>query len=80
MAKKTKPINFEQALSELESIVKQMEKGDMPLEDSLAAFEKGVELTRICQSALKEAEQRINILTQQPEGETLTPFDAGKDA
>jgi exodeoxyribonuclease VII small subunit len=79
MAKKTKPENFEQAMTELENIVNQMEKGDMSLEESLAAFEKGIALTRHCQSSLKEAEKRINILVEKTSGDELAPFDAAED-
>ncbi|NEX20617.1 exodeoxyribonuclease VII small subunit [Thiorhodococcus mannitoliphagus] len=67
--------SFEQALSDLEAIVDALEKGDMPLEESLAAFEQGVGLTRICQQALDNAEQRARILTDtRPEAEP-EPFD-----
>ncbi len=60
--KKEKSLNFEKALNELESLVETMEQGDLSLEDSLKQFERGVELTRQCQSALKEAEQKVQIL------------------
>jgi exodeoxyribonuclease VII small subunit len=56
-------IPFEEAISELESLVETMEKGELSLEESLASFERGVALTRICQQALKTAEQKIEILT-----------------
>lgn len=57
--------SFEQALSELESLVETLEQGDLSLEESLKSFERGVVLTRTCQQALKEAEQKIQILTDQ---------------
>ncbi|WP_275097240.1 exodeoxyribonuclease VII small subunit [Sedimenticola hydrogenitrophicus] len=57
--------SFEQALSELESLVETLEQGDLSLEESLKSFERGVALTRTCQQALKEAEQKIQILTDQ---------------
>lgn len=57
--------SFEQALSELESLVETLEQGDLSLEESLQSFERGVALTRTCQQALKEAEQKIQILTDQ---------------
>ncbi|MDH5218326.1 MAG: exodeoxyribonuclease VII small subunit [Gammaproteobacteria bacterium] len=79
MAKKAKPANFEQSMSDLESIVTQMEKGDMSLEESLAAFEKGVELTRHCQTSLKDAEQRISILVEKASGDSVEPFESDKD-
>jgi len=59
---KTPP--FEQALAELESLVETMEQGELSLEESLKSFERGVLLTRTCQQALKEAEQKIQILTE----------------
>ncbi len=55
-------VDFEAALRDLESIVARLEQGDLPLEESLAAFERGVILTRTCQTALKEAEQKVEIL------------------
>ena len=60
----TKPINFEASLEELTKIVENMEKGELSLEESLKQFERGVTLTRQCQTALKEAEQKVQILTQ----------------
>lgn len=53
---------FETALEELESLVERMEGGELSLEDSLKEFERGVKLTRICQEALKVAEQRVKLL------------------
>jgi len=73
MAKKTKKdetIPFEEAMKQLENLVDLMEKGELSLEDSLQTFEEGVKLTRICQSALKEAEQKVQMLSQtSPEGD-----------
>ncbi|NOX76034.1 MAG: exodeoxyribonuclease VII small subunit [Gammaproteobacteria bacterium] len=60
--KKQKPVDFEAALEELESLVERMEDGESTLEDSLKDFERGIELTRSCQSALTEAEQKVEIL------------------
>ena len=59
---KTKTIDFEQSLDELEGLVERMEQGDSSLEDSLKDFERGIELTRNCQTALTEAEQKVQIL------------------
>lgn len=73
MAKK-KGVNFEDSLEELEGLVEQLEDGDLSLEESLAAFEKGVRLARECQDALKQAEQRVQILLQQNGDEQLVPF------
>ena len=57
-----KPLDFEAAMRDLEALVERLEHGDLPLEESLAAFERGVMLTRSCQTALKEAEQKVEIL------------------
>ena len=54
--------NFEKALENLEEIVSSMENGELTLEDSLKAFEKGIKLTRECQGALREAEQKVRVL------------------
>jgi exodeoxyribonuclease VII small subunit len=72
--KKTDKINFESAIKELESLVEQMEQGDITLEQSLENFERGVELTRACQKALQEAEQKVQILTQKQGEETVEDF------
>ena len=60
--KTAKTIDFEKALDELETLVERMERGESSLEDSLKDFERGIELTRSCQSALAEAEQKVQIL------------------
>lgn len=62
MAKSKKLLNFEQALRELEALVAAMESGEMTLEESLQAFEVGVRLTRECQQALQQAEQKVQLL------------------
>ena len=73
---KGKKIDFEASLSQLEKLVAQMEDGDLTLEQSLKAFEDGVKLTRVCQKALAEAEQKVQLLMEQ-NGELVTePFDA----
>tara|TARA_B100000700_G_scaffold280419_1_gene330330 strand:+ start:50 stop:295 length:246 start_codon:yes stop_codon:yes gene_type:complete len=77
MTEKDKPdFNFESALKNLEQLVSSMENGELSLEDSLKAFEKGIKLTRECQTALKEAEQKIQILINE-EGvtEQIKPKD-----
>lgn len=56
--------NFEQALEELNTLVNRMEQGGLSLEESLAHFEKGIALTRGCQKALAEAEQKVQILME----------------
>ena len=72
-------IDFEAAMRDLEAIVERLEKGDLPLEESLAAFERGVMLTRSCQTALKEAEQKVEILLKkagEPAIEDFNPDEA----
>jgi exodeoxyribonuclease VII small subunit len=59
--------DFESALAELESIVTKLEQGDLPLEQSLALFERGVQLSRFCHAKLEDAERRIEILTERGE-------------
>ena len=60
----TDPTDFEQAITELDQIVRTLEQGDLPLEQSLALFERGVKLSRYCHDRLEAAEQRIQVLTQ----------------
>jgi len=62
---KEKKLNFEDALSDLTTLVETMEKGDLALEASLSEFERGVKLIRFCQKSLEEAEQKIQILTKE---------------
>jgi exodeoxyribonuclease VII small subunit len=71
-----KPLDFEAALDELEQLVERMEAGELTLEESLAAFERGVVLTRDCQKALKEAELRVQALTETGAGFALEDIDA----
>lgn len=59
----TKPIHFEKSIAELQDIVVQLEKGELPLEDSLKQFEKGITLARQCQDILDQAEQKIELLS-----------------
>lgn len=59
--------DFEAAIAELESIVKKLEEGDLPLEKSLGLYERGVQLSRFCHSRLEEAERRIEIVTERGE-------------
>ncbi|MFI4889756.1 MAG: exodeoxyribonuclease VII small subunit [Steroidobacterales bacterium] len=73
--KESKPIDFETAMRDLEEIVGRLEQGDLPLEESLAAFERGVMLTRTCQVALKEAEQKVEILLKKAGESAPEPFN-----
>jgi exodeoxyribonuclease VII small subunit len=85
MAKKTaaeaSPVaDFEQSLDQLEKLVEKMEHGDMSLEESLGAYERGVALYRSCQQALEQAELRVRLLTDPDAPEQATPFPALPDA
>ena len=61
-------MTFEQAMSELEKIVTELERGDVPLEDSISLYEKGAELKKRCEIKLKEAEQKVAAITLDEEG------------
>mgnify|MGYP001316745703 FL=1 len=61
-------MTFEQAMSELERIVTELERGDVPLEDSISLYEKGAELKKRCETKLKEAEQKVAAITLDEEG------------
>ena len=61
-------MTFEQAMSELERIVTQLERGDVPLEDSISLYEKGAELKKRCENKLKEAEQKVAAITLDEDG------------
>ncbi len=74
MPRKKSATLFEDSLTELEKIVEQMEKGDITLEESLEYFERGIKLTRTCQKALQEAEQKVQILLKKNGQQTLEPF------
>ncbi|HEY0563840.1 MAG TPA: exodeoxyribonuclease VII small subunit [Methylophilus sp.] len=72
MTKKTQA-TYESAITELESIINQMESGQLPLEQSLSAYKRGAELIKLCQQSLTEAEQQVRILN---ENGVLKPFEA----
>jgi exodeoxyribonuclease VII small subunit len=74
VARKPKAPAFEEALKELENLVETLEQGDQSLEESLKSFERGVTLTRLCQEALKEAEQKVQILSGEQQTSELEPF------
>jgi len=68
--------DLEKALNDLETLVEELESGDLPLEKAMKKFEDGIKLTRSCQSALKEAEQKVEILLKSAGGEeALEDFD-----
>ena len=69
--------NFEAQLASLERIVRELERGDLPLEQSLELFEQGVKLSRECQERLNEAERRIEVLLRVGDGSTIAvPFES----
>jgi exodeoxyribonuclease VII small subunit len=76
------PADFERSLAELEAIVDKLEQGDLSLDDSLRHFERGVQLTRTCQGALKQAEQKVEILLRRSGADELAavPFDSDEDS
>jgi exodeoxyribonuclease VII small subunit len=65
MADQPAPVDFEQSLTQLEALVEKLENSEFTLEQSLQAFEQGVTLTRQCQKALSEAEQKVQLLIEQ---------------
>jgi len=69
------PINFEKSLDELDSLVQKMEQGGLTLEESLAQFQRGIELARACQKALSEAQQRVEVLLEKDGELGEAPFD-----
>ena len=71
-----KKINLEKSLSDLEELVEELESGDLPLETAMKKFEEGIKLTRGCQTALKDAEQKVQILLQSAGEEDLQDFIA----
>jgi exodeoxyribonuclease VII small subunit len=78
-AKPDKPLSFEDALNQLESIVETMESGDVPLADLLAKFEEGNKLLKVCESRLKDAEMKIELLKKQKEGVAFSAFSAERE-
>jgi exodeoxyribonuclease VII small subunit len=73
------PSSFEAQLATLERIVRELERGDLPLEQSLDLFEQGVRLSRECQERLNEAERRIEVLLRGGDGATVAvPFESGE--
>ena len=78
MARK-KTVDFEQSLGALQTLVERLESGELSLEDSLTAFEQGVALTRECQQALTQAEQKVQQLVEQNGTLSTTPFDGPEE-
>ena len=77
--KTTEAPDFEAALKELEGIVGTLEKGDLPLDAALKHFERGIALTRLCQTALKQAELKVEQLLEKNGQQHLEPFADGDE-
>jgi exodeoxyribonuclease VII small subunit len=75
----TKKFDLEKSLAELEKIVDELESGDLPLEKAMKKFEEGIKLTRGCQTALKDAEQKVEILLKSAGGEDLEDFEVDEE-
>ena len=75
----TKKFNLEKSLADLEDLVEELESGDLPLEKAMKKFEEGIKLTRGCQTALKEAEQKVEILLKSAGGENLEEFEINEE-
>jgi exodeoxyribonuclease VII small subunit len=75
LARTNKPPEFEQALAELETLVAHLERGDLPLDEALKSFERGIALTRHCQAALQAAQARVEILVKRGGEASLEPFE-----
>ncbi|MFZ6047568.1 exodeoxyribonuclease VII small subunit [Pseudomonas sp. CR3202] len=80
MARKKATPDFEQSLADLQALVERLESGELSLEDSLSAFEQGIRLTRECQAALNQAEQKVQILLERDGQLEEAPFDADEQA
>jgi len=72
--KQQETLAFEKSLKELEALVTKMEQGNLSLEESLQHFERGIQLTRTCQKALKAAEQKVEILLNKSGQDDIAPF------
>jgi exodeoxyribonuclease VII small subunit len=77
---KDKLPDFEQSLTELEALVTRLEQGDVPLEEALKTFERGVALTRQCQTALRTAQQKVEVLLTRNGDESIESFADADDA
>jgi len=79
MAEKKEEIKFEKAMKRLESIVDELEKGEMDIDKSLEAFEEGIKMSRLCSKKLNEAERKIEQLTKNEKGELITSLFPTED-
>ena len=79
MARNPKDPDFERSLAELEQLVQRLEGGELPLDEALKTFERGIELTRHCQTALKSAQRKVEILLKRSGQVEVQPFDSPED-
>ena len=75
MSKEKKAVDFEQQLASLEGLVESLESGELSLEESLKSFEQGIKVARDCQAALKNAEQKVEVLMRQEDSMVSQPFE-----
>ena len=75
MTPNSKAPDFEASLAELESLVERLERGDLPLDEALKVFERGVALTRVCQTSLQAAQQKVEILLRRGGQAETAPFE-----
>ena len=80
MARKKAAADFEHSLADLQALVERLENGELSLEDSLSAFEQGIRLTRDCQAALTQAEQKVQMLLERDGELQQVDFDAEPQA
>ena len=84
MENKQTDMTFEEAIARLEEIVRMLESGSAPLDESLSLFEEGVGLVKLCSARLDRAEQKVKLLVQNPDGtvseEDMPPMNGGADA
>src|SRR4030088_3527104 len=81
LVRNSKGPDFEQALAELEGLVERLERGDLPLDEALKIFERGVALTRHCQASLQAAQQKVEILLKRSgqSAAAIEPFEESGD-
>jgi exodeoxyribonuclease VII small subunit len=79
LARDSNPPDFEKALAELEALVERLERGDLPLDEALKTFERGVALTRHCQASLQGAQQKVEILLKKSGQAQIAPFEESED-
>ena len=80
MARKKTTPDFEHALAELQTLVERLETGELSLEDALSTFEQGIRLSRECQNALTQAEQKVQLLLERNGEVEETPFSPDEQA